>query len=314
MFSQKIPMHTRRFTAITENDIPGIERIFTAKSPLEPRAKISLWESLASKQTGRIFWIHAKDKEEVVVNVDISPSGQSLILHKSEDIRNLIGSGPVLIDISGLPHHVWAPMLKECLCAGIRTQVAYAEPEIYKKNPNPSSASYFDLSVELGGLAPLPGFARLSGPPDEQKCLFIAMLGFEGNRPSCLILQIDPPPKVMPILGAPGFEIEYPTLAVTCNRDFFREYRVHDEHLRLARASCPFEVVEHLREIHHEYPEHYLYIAPTGTKPHALGAVMYALEREEMTEIMYDHPVGKLGRTEGIGIIHVYDIPPLLSK
>lgn len=307
LLSGRIPRHTRRFIEIRDCDVSDVRRIIAAKSATEPRGQLPLWDTIASQGAGRVVWIDALGREEVSAQEDISSSWRTLNLHDVDALRSLMGDGPVLVDISGLPHHVWAPMLRIALRAGVPTQVLYAEPDSYKEHPSPSSASYFDLTIRLEGLAPLPGFARLSGPPDEEKCLFVALLGFEGNRPSCLIVQVDPLPKVVPIVGVPGFQIEYPAFTVACNRDFLETYRAYDE-IRLARASCPFEVVRHLREIHKDYPEHYLYIAPVGTKPHALGAVLYALERGDMTEILFDHPIRKSGRTAGVGVIHVFDL------
>lgn len=305
--SDRIPLHTRRFSSIQEVDVAGVTRILTAQSATENRGRLALWDDIAELGSGRVIWIDPVGREEISIWTDSSPASKSISLHDAESIGAIFDGGSILIDISGLPHHVWAPLLKAASQARVATQVLYAEPDSYREHPSPSSASYFDLSVTFEGLAPLPGFARLSGPPDEESCLFVALLGFEGNRPSCLIVQVDPLPRVIPIVGVPGFQIEYPAFTVACNREFLDTYRAYDE-IRLARASCPFEVLDHLREVHRDYPEHYLYIAPIGTKPHALGAVLYALERPDMTEIMFDHPVRKPGRTNGIGVIHVFDL------
>ena len=305
--SDRIPTHTRRFSSIEESDISEVSRVLAALSATENRGQLPLWDEIAGSGTGRVIWIDPIGREEISVRSDSSSASENISLHDVDAVISLFNGGPILIDISGLPHHVWAPLLKAAFQADVPTQVLYAEPDSYKEHPSPSSASYFDLSVTFEGLAPLPGFARLSGPPDEEKCLFVALLGFEGNRPSCLIVQVDPLPKVIPVVGVPGFQIEYPSFTVACNRDFLETYRAYDE-IRLARASCPFEVVNHLRELHRDYPDHYFYIAPIGTKPHALGAVLYALERPDMTEIMFDHPVRKPGRTSGVGVIHLFDL------
>jgi hypothetical protein len=186
------------------------------------------------------------------------------------------------------------------------TRVIYAEPESYREHPSPASATLFDLSVKFEGLAPLPGFARLSGPVDERQCVFVAMLGFEGNRPERLLAQVDPTPKVVPVVGVPGFQVEFPAFTVACNREFLDENRAQTE-IRLARASCPFEAFQALAEIRTDNPDHYMYLAPVGTKPHALGTILYAIAHPQSTEIMFDHPVRKPGRTKGVGVIHIYD-------
>ncbi len=308
--SYRIPTNTRRFSSIREGDVSDVQHIIAAGSSTENRGQLALWRDISAQNPGRVVWVDAAGREEMTVRFGLAQEAAIVNLHDAGAIRSLFGGGSVLIDISGLPHHVWAPLLKAAFQARVHTYVLYAEPDSYKEHPSPSSASYFDLSVTFEGLAPLPGFARLSGPPDEEKCFFIALLGFEGNRPSYLVFQVDPTPKVIPIVGVPGFQIEYPSFTVACNREFLDAHRAYGE-IRLARASSPFDVLEQLRELHRDYPEHYLYIAPIGTKPHALGAIMYALERPDMTEILFDHPVRKPGRTAGIGLIHLYDFGDL---
>jgi hypothetical protein len=54
-----------------------------------------------------------------------------------------------------------------------------------------------------------------------------------------------------------------------------------------------------------------LQIAPIGTKPHALGAVLFCLSRPRSVELVYDHPIRKLGRTTGASRLLVYDVSSL---
>lgn len=303
----QVPLHTRRFVSISRADVAHVNRIFTAEGSTENRGQLQLWIDLSRSDPERLVWISPIQSEEMHVRCASESQPTCMSLHDTDAIKRLYQGQAILIDISGLPHPVWASLLRAAHEAQVETYVLYAEPDSYKEHPSPSSASYFDLSVEFGGLAPLPGFARLSGPPNEQRCFFVALLGFEGNRPSNLVVQIDPVPRVIPVIGVPGFQLEYPSFTVACNRDFLDAHRAYDE-IRLARASCPFEVVTQLRELHRDYPDFYLYIAPVGTKPHALGAVMYALERPDMTELMFDYPVRKPGRTRGVGVIHMFDL------
>lgn len=212
-----------------------------------------------------------------------------------------------LLDISGLSHCVWAPLVRSLFERQITTRVLYVEPNSYKVHPSPASENIFDLSVKFEGSAPLPGFACLSAPPDESKCLFVAPLGFEGNRPERLLLDLDPPPKVIPVVGVPGFKMEYPAFTIGCNRNFLIGYNCSSE-LRLARASCPFELFNELSDIRKNYPDYYMYLALVGTKPHALGAVLYSIANPDTTEILFDHPVRRKKRTDGISLIHIYNL------
>ena len=49
-------------------------------------------------------------------------------------------------------------------------------------------------------------------------------------------------------------------------------------------------------------------VAPIGTKPHALGAVLYYLDHSRTVEVLYDHPVRKERRTLGTSRVCLYDL------
>ena len=304
LFTQPLA-HTRRFKTLEQDNIYADELVVTAAAATENRGQLPLWSTFAKSNPERIIAISELDKDHISVTGNIGAVAK-ISLRDEVAIGQVLNSPRVLIDISGLPQHVWAPLLKSAHLKRQRTRVLYVEPKSYKAHPSPASATLFDLSVTFDGLAPLPGFARLVGPEDENRCLFVALLGFEGNRPERLLLQIDPPPKVIPIVGVPGFQIEYPAFTVACNRGLLHDYGAYSE-IVFARASCPFEANEALRRIQKNYPGHYMYLAPVGTKPHALGTILFAIANPDTTEIMFDHPVRKAGRTTGIGTIHIYD-------
>ena len=302
----KLPFtNTRRFIELTETDIYASELIISAADSSEDRGQLPLWRNITISDPDRVIWIRHIDKENIGVR-----KGQGnefkISLRNENEIDLLLSSSHIIIDISCLQLHVWAPLLKSAHKQRLHTRILYIEPKSYKAHPSPASSSLFDLSSTYGGLSPLPGFARLGGAEDENKCLFVAMLGFEGNRPERLALQIEPPPTVIPVVGVPGFQIEYPAFTVASNRGLLKDYFAYSE-IRFARASCPFSAFQVLLEIQKCYPNHYLYLAPVGTKPHSLGTILFAIINPETTEIMFDHPVTKAGGTKGLGVMHIYD-------
>jgi len=300
--------HTRRFRKIVHSDLRPNEVIVSAGDATENRGQLPLWSELHSAAPNRVIWIKSidQDRDHILIEQGNGTTSTRLALRDEASLDKALCSPEILVDISGLSHRVWTPIIKSLYARKVSTRVLYAEPMSYKLHPSPASATIFDLSSDFEGLEPLPGLARLSGPRDESKCLFVAMLGFEGNRPERLAVQVDPPPKVIPVVGVPGFQLEYPAFTVACNRLFMDEYKAYSE-VRIARASCPFEAFRELTKIRQDYPEHYMYLAPIGTKPHALGTILYAIANPDTTEVMFDHPVRKPGRTAGIGVIHVYD-------
>ena len=297
---------TLRYRILTAADIDPSEKIISAGDATENRGRLPLWNEIAADNPTRVVWIQQPDRERILVTTG-GEEPFDIDLRDEGAITALLSYPRLLIDISGLQHSVWAPLLKNAYLNKVRTRVLYAEPESYKSHPSPASATLFDLSIKFDGLEPLAGFARLSGPQDETKCLFVAMLGFEGNRPERLVMQVDPLPKVIPVIGVPGFQLEFPAFTVACNRVLLSEYNAHSE-VRYARASCPFEAYDILCAIRKEYPDHYMYLAPVGTKPHALGTILFAIANPNTTEVMFDHPVRKAGRTKGVGVIHIYDL------
>jgi hypothetical protein len=83
--------------------------------------------------------------------------------------------------------------------------------------------------------------------------------------------------------------------------------------VRFAPANDPFGLFYLLEDISAARPSDVLRIAPIGTKPHALGAVLFALTNPRSVELVYDHPVRKAKRTAGVSRTFVYEISPFAS-
>lgn len=275
----------------------------------EARGRAPIWETCLSLRSSNCAEI--MDSSATTVSIRAGQAAIAVVpLNDTTALASIFqGARVAYVDISGMPHHVWAPLIRAGFVALDTLYVVYTEPDIYKKHPNPTSKTEFDLSEGFRGIEPLPGLAKLRGPADEKESVLVALLGFEGRRASHLALALDPVPKVFAIIGVPGFRIEYPQITHASNEDFLSEFGVHSN-TRYAAASCPFEAFDALAEIQRDSGGKYLYIAPVGTKPHALGAICYALKNPDTTEIMYDHPYRKAGRTAGVGMMHVYTLKP----
>ncbi len=213
----------------------------------------------------------------------------------------------VYLDITGFGHHVWAPLLRSALELRLQVMATYAEPVEYKFSATPTEGEIFDLSERILGVAPIPGFASLTDARDGGSC-FIPLLGFEGTRFAYIVEQVQPPGgKTIPVVGAPGFRPEYPFYAFHGNRSALWETRAW-KNVRFAAANCPFSLFYVLQDIADEHPRDLLKIAPIGTKPHALGAVLYTIVGRRNVELVYDHPIRKRDRTEGTARLLVYHV------
>ena len=157
------------------------------------------------------------------------------------------------------------------------------------------------------GIKPLPGFTKLQRPGRDQETLLVALLGFEGDRALRILNDFDGiPSHVIPIIGMPGYQMEFPAYTISCNKEFFKKSEGHDN-CRWVAADDPFEVKRELISIKNEFSDHYMYIAPVGTRPHTLGALLFAIDNRD-SEILFDHPVRTKNSRKGTGKSHFYRV------
>lgn len=232
-----------------------------------------------------------------------------LSLRSSRDMHRIadeITEDVIYIDFTGLSHNVWAPLVRLFITCEKKIVAIYVEPKEYALSRNPIDGEIFDLSEKIDGISPIPGFVSLREGGDNVVC--IPLLGFEGARFAFLFEEIDPPgDRVYPIIGVPGFRCEYPFYTYHGNILPLQESRSW-KNVRFARANCPFSLFYAIDEISNIFGGAYLKIAPIGTKPHALGAILYKLFHPRRVEIVYDHPKRRVKRTSGSASRHLYFI------
>ena len=188
----------------------------------------------------------------------------------------------------------------------------YVEPGDYSFSRNPIRGEIFDLSLRYEGISPLPLFTTIFSSDSENIC-FIPLLGFEGARFAYVMEKTEPPGgKTIPIIGVPGFRVEYPFYAYSGNEPKMTESRAWRK-VHYARANCPFSLFYVLEDILAKYPGHLIKIAPIGTKPHALGAIIKCATTKRETEIIYDNPRRKPERTSGTLNCLVYSVSDFLA-
>lgn len=214
---------------------------------------------------------------------------------------------PVCVDITALPHHIWAPVLRVLVEDVDWTDLIaiYAEPAQYNKTRHVHS-KLFELSKSLGGIAPLPGFAALASEDDG--AIVVPMLGFEGSRFRHLISELEPAEdQIVPVIGVPGFQHPFPMYSFLGNHIALEE-EIRFRNTQFARSNCVFDAAIRLLRIARDNPNSRLQVAPIGTKPHALAAILFAIANPARTEIVYDHPVSSPDRTAGMGPLCIYPL------
>ena len=211
------------------------------------------------------------------------------------------------LDITGLGHHVWAPLLRGLYDRPEPVFGVYVEPGDYRASARPTETSIFDLSEKIGGIAPLPGFASF-GESLGKEPIFVPILGFEGARFAYMVETLQPNrDDITPVIGVPGFRAEYPFYALVGNRSQLIDTRSW-KNVQYAAANCPFAIYYALCRLRKKAGCQRIVVGMIGTKPHALGAVMFYLHHPNQVELVYDYPVRRAQRTHGASRVCVYEL------
>jgi hypothetical protein len=211
------------------------------------------------------------------------------------------------LDITGMDLHIWAPLLK----AGIRAEkiiyVIYAEANRYRISDTPTEMEIFDLSERIRGISPIPGFVSFFEAKPENVCL-IPLLGFQGNRFSHVIQMEEPlDEQIFPVVSLPGLRPEYCFFTYWSNIDTLKNTSSW-KNVKNIPAFCPFSIFYLLDSIANSERIELTKVALIGTKPHCLGGILFALLTDKEVELIYDYPIKKLDKIEGISKLHVYEI------
>jgi len=300
-----------------KNFIPLAGSIYIYGYSTEPRSHIV--DGLKSKYDSSINFIELEMVDKDVIKDKNSNLQYSL--RSSDSVNSLlkiIASKTLYIDITGLNNRVSASLLNNGIKLSrdprnpIDVHIVYAEPESYKIHKFKTEGVFNDLSEKIDGIEPLPGFANII--PDDVDVKFIALLGFEGGRFTHLIENIQPPTdNIIPIIGVPGYRIEYPFVAYWGNRRALKETESW-ANIKYAAANSLVDIYMLLTKILKDYPDSKIKLAPIGTKPHAIGAMLFAIKHPRNVELVYDNPKRKTVRTEGVGQIVECFVSKLLKE
>ena len=173
-----LPLFTSEYDRASDFELPeSASYIYAVTS--EPRSGFAA-ELQVNSPSARFVRI-TQDDSAAHFETDL-PGHELLPVRRRATIERFLselGTGAVYLDITGLGHQVWAPLVRVCLETGIQLNVVYLEPETYSSTAHAELGTIFDLSERTDGIRPLPLFATLSDERPETSC-FIPLLGFEG--------------------------------------------------------------------------------------------------------------------------------------
>lgn len=219
----------------------------------------------------------------------------------------------VYVEVTGMSCRMAAPLLKYAILEGLDISVVYIEPDVYKLPEFENEGINSDLSECVEGVKSLPGFTKLFRRFKTEP-LFVVLLGFEGGRFTYMISNQQPPyESIRPIIGVPGYRMEYPFVSYWGNRFSLKSTRAW-ERVEYAEANSIVDSFFTLDKIWQENHRPDMIIAPIGTKPHAIGAILYAIKNDARVELIYDNPKRSVHRTQGIGKVLVCNVSKLYNE
>jgi len=218
----------------------------------------------------------------------------------------------VYIDATGMNVRLAAALLLRISSLNKEIHVVYAEPDKYDTKQFHKRGEDHEWAGTIKGISPLPGFSNFANSDDDY--VFCVFLGFEGGRFAHLLKEMQPMEElIIPVLGLPGFRIEYPYNAYWSNRKVLKDTE-SSANIKYTAANSIVDAYILLHRIKKDNLNHKIVVAPLGTKPHAIASIAFAMNYFKDVEIVYDNPIKMESRSEGIGLILDCNISKLLRE
>ena len=267
---------------------------------------------LLTKNSDTIF-------EEISINENdqmvLSSNNRIVPLSSTEAINKFFSTynfDVLYLEVTGMSCRLIAPIMKFAIDKCFKINIVYSEPKEYLIEKFQTEGLNKDLSESVGGVSPLPGFIRLV--PFKEEPIFVIFLGFEGGRFSYLVTNKQPSfDKILPIVGVPGYRMHYPFETYWGNRNALQTTKAY-ERVVYAEANSIVDSYMTLKRISYDKRDPNMIVAPIGTKPHVIGAILYAIKNPQKVELLYDNPKRNLHRTKGVGRILVCDVTKLFKE
>jgi hypothetical protein len=167
-----------------------------------------------------------------------------------------------------------------------RICLLYTEPESYHKKRKKTTRESDEFTSGTLRVCEIPGYSGIKNL--SKRTALVILLGFEGGRAIQVNEAVDPDITI-PVNGFPAYRPEFKDMSLVRNEELLREDEIF-KNLRYAPASDPFSTKRALNDIYGEKSSRFnLSIAPLGSKPMAIGACLFALEKPECS-LVYPYP------------------------
>lgn len=223
-------------------------------------------------------------KKDNIVTVNCPfPDSEKGVKEILKQIKNcgIEKSKLVFLDITGFIKPYFFQILKGLLIKEKYTnvQILYTEPKFYHED-----FTEYPFSKGPGIVKQIPSFGGHEG----KKEVLVVSLGFEGNRSLEILGEISPY-KTIAVNGFPSYLLDYKDQSIILNKDFLFNASCKKNIMRTS-ANDPLETIEILEEIRDENPDNLITVAPLGTKPMALGTLLFMLKYPEDSRAVFSYP------------------------
>jgi len=186
--------------------------------------------------------------------------------------------------------------------------ILYVEPRQYYL-PRPDTSVLrrdFQLSAEIDGFSAIPGSAFLLDEMRNQQVVFF--LGYEGHRLDRAFEQLPlVPERCSVVFGVPAFQPGWEMDAFANNIQILRERSIEGG-VAYCGADNPGAAFDLLSERYANSPfGEQLFVAPIGTKPHGIGAAVFACLYPDVG-LLYDHPRRSEKRSSEVAQWHLFRV------
>lgn len=267
---------------------------------------------LHTNNTATVFLQVALQMEDMMNVVGTSNTISLNDLKAVENFFLMQHKSNVYLEVTGMSCRMVAPLLLVGIGMGLNMYVVYTEPSTYKIDQFKKVGINKDLSEDVDGVNPLPGLAKVI--PHRKEPLFVTFLGFEGGRLTFLLSDQNPSfEKIRPIFGVPGYRPNYPYVSYLGNKMSLLKTKCW-QNAEYAEANSIVDAYMTLVKILQDNRNPEMIVAPIGTKPHAIAAILFAIKNRDKVELLYDNPRRSIHRTDGIGKVLSCNVSKLIAE
>jgi hypothetical protein len=183
-----------------------------------------------------------------------------------------------------------------------RLYANYTEPGDYVSD-EPNS-----LSEQIVGYRAIPNATLDLESNDVTTGVFF--VGYEADRIEQAFEQIQTlsSKRVTVVFGVPSYQVGWELKSFLPHLKFLGEHQGHVE-IDYCSANNPSLVMEYLStKLSSIGPNEQMFVAPIGTKPSGLAVALFQSANPTRVSLLYDHPVRKLKRSEGVGRSQLFEI------